>query len=401
MKRLTSLTFTIVLALFAASCDNGINAYVDSFTLEGEMTDAIENEMICLSYPVKRGDVWYEHIDTTYIKDGKFQFSGKTHDVVPAQLFFENMDYAEIYIEPLRIKFSANRNSLYDYSLSGTSIDNELSAYRAYFADYDRMSDEYRRRVQRKNDEWLEAYDAQLESADTLMAEFYALVTEFKTLAATWPNMAIKFIEEHPNYKITPKLIDYLICYEDEIKNFQRLWDQMSDNQRECAMGELLSLRYKFTTACGGEVGCTAFDFDLKEFSGGDVQLSDLYSKGYVLLDFWASWCRPCIGEIPKLRAFYDTYGDKVQIVSLSTDEDEGQWREAVLQHNLIQWPQLFAGSPKDTDAYYFREQGDISTIYGVDAIPCFILIDKHGVIVGRWSHLTTTTIEDIKQIII
>ena len=400
MKNYIYILVATILVSFAISCGNSSNISVGSFTFEGKVTDAKENEMICLSYPIKRGDVWYEQIDTTYIKDGKFHFSGKTHDIVPASLSLENMDCVEIYIGPSHMEFRANRNSLYDYSLTGTGIDNELSIYREYFAEYNRMAYECHHRVQRKNEEWVEASDAGLESANTLLAEFYALIAEYKALAATWPNMAVKFIEDHPNYKIIPNLIDCLIRYEGEIVSFQRLWDRLSNYQRQCAMGELLSLRYKFTTIYGGKVGCTAFDFDLEEFNGGSVQLSELNSSGYVLLDFWASWCSPCIGEIPVLQGFYDTYRDKVQIVSLSIDEDKEQWRKAVSKYNLHQWPQLFVSKPKDVDSYYFREQVDLPIIYGVDMIPCFILIDEQGVIVGRWTHLTSVAIDEIQQIV-
>lgn len=398
MKRFPTLIFTIVLALFTISCSS--NDRSESFTLEGEVANATENEMICLSYPIKRGDVWYEHTDTTYIKDGKFQFSGTTCDLVPALLSLEHMDYVNIYIEPSKIKFSANRDRLYAYSISGLSIDDELSKYKESFAEYNRMLYECQHRLQRKNEEWVQAYDAGLESANTLLEEFYALVPEFKRLTATWPSMVVKFVEENSDFIIAPNLIDGLVYYEDEIATAQRLCDQLSDSQRQSVMGELLSLRLQLTAACGGVVGRRAFDFCLEDLNGECVQLSELYSTGYVLLDFWASWCRPCIGEIPALKALHTSFGDEVQIVSLSSDEDEEQWRKAVSQYGLYRWPQLLVSPSRESESYYFREQADLATIYGIELIPCFILIDKQGFIVGRWSHLTPATIEEIKQII-
>ena len=68
-----------------------------------------------------------------------------------------------------------------------------------------------------------------------------------------------------------------------------------------------------------------------------------------------------------------------------------------VVKYGLSQWPQLIASNNEE---YYFAEQGNISFAYGVEQIPSFILINKNGIIVGRWSHLTPDTIKEIEQLI-
>lgn len=381
--------------LVAVACDSSDAR----FSLEGAIRNAQEGEMICLSYPVKRDGIWREQIDTAYVEGGKFSFEGDVSDVVPAYISFENMDGARIYIEPARIAFSAERNMLYDYELRGLSVDDELRAYNDAFGGYNKAIYEILSRAQQKNQEWAKAYDAGMENVDELWAEFYAIVVEHHAMAAEWPAMAREFIAAHPDFEIVPNLIAEMTLDGSDVA-VEQLYANLTAAQRESAMGELLSIRREIAQLRGGEVGSRALNFALEAIDGGVVRLSECYADGYVLLDFWASWCRPCIAEIPAVRDLHKKYGDVLQILSISVDEDKTQWHEAVAQHNLSEWPQLRAKLSDDVDSYYFREQADISLAYGVELIPCFLLVDRQGVIVGRWSHLTDDAVDEIVAIL-
>lgn len=108
------------------------------FVVDGTITNAENGEMICLSYPIERNDIWYKQCDTTYLNGGHFRFEGKVDGVVPAELTLPNMDCVQLFLESSNIKFNAECSTLYDYSLSGLSIDNELNEYRKAFAAYDK-----------------------------------------------------------------------------------------------------------------------------------------------------------------------------------------------------------------------------------------------------------------------
>ena len=108
---------------------------------------------------------------------------------------------------------------------------------------------------------------------------------------------------------------------------------------------------------------------------GNSLALSELVGKtDYVLVDFWASWCGPCRRAMPEVKQLYDKYNNKLQILGVSLDNDKEAWINAIKSMNL-NWCHI-------SDLQGWKSEG--AQEYGVNAIPCTILIDKEGVIVGR-----------------
>lgn len=115
-------------------------------------------------------------------------------------------------------------------------------------------------------------------------------------------------------------------------------------------------------------------NFDYPNVSGEKVALSDFKGK-LVYIDVWATWCGPCIREIPSLKALAEDYKDQdLAIVSISIDpaKDHGKWLNMVKEKDL-QGYQIFA----DKDW-----KSDFVTAYNIKGIPRFILLDKEGKII-------------------
>ncbi|MDE5634797.1 MAG: AhpC/TSA family protein [Muribaculaceae bacterium] len=106
----------------------------------------------------------------------------------------------------------------------------------------------------------------------------------------------------------------------------------------------------------------------------GKVQkLSQFAGKGkYVLIDFWASWCGPCRAAIPHVRELYKKYGNNIEILAVSLDNDESAWRTAMNQEKM-EWKQFRADK---------SQSETIAKTYQVRSIPFMLLIDPQGRIV-------------------
>ncbi len=122
-------------------------------------------------------------------------------------------------------------------------------------------------------------------------------------------------------------------------------------------------------------VGNLAPEINLNTPSGGSIALSSLRGK-IVLIDFWASWCRPCRAENPNVVRIYNTYKDKgFDIYSVSLDKDKAAWQEAIQQDKLI-WPSHVS------DLGYWESA--VVKQYNISGIPFTCLIDKEGKIVAK-----------------
>lgn len=141
----------------------------------------------------------------------------------------------------------------------------------------------------------------------------------------------------------------------------------------------------RYATMRNAMPGKPFIDFDAKTVDGKDVKLSDYVGKGkYVLLDFWASWCRPCKQEAEEtLRPLYEKYkdDDRFMILGVVTWDNHDRTIQAI-ENLKYPWPQII-----DTGQTPME-------LYGFDGIPMIILVGPDGTILERelrGSRLTST----------
>lgn len=116
-------------------------------------------------------------------------------------------------------------------------------------------------------------------------------------------------------------------------------------------------------------VGGTPIPIEQKDLDGKVVTL-DAYKGKVVLLDFWATWCRPCIAEMPNVIKLYNKYSEQgFEIIGVSLDQSRPAL-ESYVRNNKMTWPQLFDGKGWGNE---------IAGDYRVRSIPMTYLIDRQG----------------------
>ena len=154
------------------------------------------------------------------------------------------------------------------------------------------------------------------------------------------------------------------------IKRLKRLYNNLTDEQRKHPQAKKA---YENLYPQQQEL-LKAFDGELTDLDGNKHSLSELKGK-YILLDFWASGCAPCITALPELALVAEMYKEKLCVVSVNI-EPADNWREALKKHPIA-W-------------YNWNDSKDGTGIYDLynangGGIPLFVLISPDGYIIDKW----------------
>ncbi len=122
-------------------------------------------------------------------------------------------------------------------------------------------------------------------------------------------------------------------------------------------------------------VGKTVPDINsMNTYTGKKFDLSSLRGK-YVVLDFWGTWCGPCISGMPKMKEYLDTYQSKLEIVGVASESDNGErWKKFLDGKPQYQWHQVLS---RKTEDYILK--------FSVAGFPTKIIVDPAGKIIGRF----------------
>lgn len=183
-----------------------------------------------------------------------------------------------------------------------------------------------------------------------------------------------QFVPTHPNSPVTVLELYYNVSpYRDEAADFARLYNELTPEMQNTTRGREMATMIRGMGST--KVGETAIDFSLPDSAGRPVKLSDFRGK-YVLLDFWATWCPPCMEEMPNIAAVYQKYRHKnftVLGVSLDSKQTEALWKKTIRERHM-DWPQI-----SDLKFWY----SEAALLYNVQGVPANFLIGPDGRIVG------------------
>jgi len=130
-------------------------------------------------------------------------------------------------------------------------------------------------------------------------------------------------------------------------------------------------------------VGVEFPDFQAKDINGKSLSL-DQFKNKVVLIDFWATWCPPCVDEMPNIVKTYNKYHEKgFEIIGISLDQNENKFLRFI-KDNGMTWRQYYDGK---------GGQNELARKYSIDSIPSTFLIDANGKIIAK--NLRGSTLEE------
>lgn len=171
-------------------------------------------------------------------------------------------------------------------------------------------------------------------------------------------------------YKLL-KLLVLVLSFAVVIAGAYLLYNRLSG---EVSLGGLASVPQS-TQASGSETEPAAQlapDFTVYDKDNNPVKLSDFRGKP-VILNFWASWCGPCVSEMPEFQNFYDQYGEDIHFVLVNLTDGSQE---------TVETASKFVSDQGYTFPIYFDKDLDAAAAYGVNAVPVSYFLDAEGYLV-------------------
>ncbi|MDE6204645.1 MAG: AhpC/TSA family protein [Duncaniella sp.] len=181
-----------------------------------------------------------------------------------------------------------------------------------------------------------------------------------------------EFIAARPAYHISSvlafqQMLDIFTLPEDEAVNLAATVSVNPDTARVALNNKALDWAKRFA------LGRTYPDFAINDVKGDARRFADFVEPGkYTFIDFWASWCGPCRSAIPHVRKLSERYADRMNVLSISVDENVAAWTKA-MEKEQMPWSQLHANQD---------QMPDVVNAYCINSIPRLILLDPQGRIV-------------------
>lgn len=317
-----------------------------------------------------KGSVPSPQIYTLVFSKSKFGEKANEKDQLISSFYLENGDvYYKAYIDSLPSFYYNPKKPVSLPVITGSAAEDESRAYKA-------MTAPMGKRLRDLDNKYMKVfYLPSMDNKGGDLEEGKALTRKINAVSDSLERIKWNYIMEHPS---SPVAFDYASNY--FYGFFVALTvPQIDSLENAIAKGWASNPRFEKFKAAAEKAKKTAIgthyqDFELNTVDGKKVMLSSVVPEGkYVMLEFWASWCGPCRGEIPHLREVNKNKKNNFEIVSISLDENKAAWVKAMKEEKMV-WTQL--NDPKGFE-------GDISQAYNILGIPYSLLLDKNGNIIN------------------
>ena len=367
MKRIAFFLAALA-AIISVSCRNGAE---ETYVIKGQVSDSLAKVTGAKALLLHEDN----SIDTCDVVDGKFEFSGKADKLSSAVVFISTPENPEPDFNIAEIMPAFFMPVIKEGGITEVFIGDQVKV----------TSGELSKRIL---DFQKTMFGLQLEINNKLDSEPDE-ETALKYVDSIGGQMIEKlkeFYEKNTDNAIGLNAFGILVS-ELGADDIIRYWDMASDGIKadkdfrrvlEMSLSEkglILNEEGKIVDKSSGNtaVGKKFVDFEVKTMDGKAGRISDYLGKGdYVLMDFWAHWCGPCINEMRNLARINSEYaGKNFKIISVSIEDEEEQTLRAIKENNMT-WTQL-----SSTDTV-------LDDDYGIMAIPYLILFSPDGTILEK-----------------
>ncbi len=355
----------------------------EGYTIQGILTGDTEGKTVYLC----KGDNIFqlEGIDSTVIQNGRFEFKGKreTPELLTIKIFPDStrnlMGQRGVVMRPI-IPLIVDNNTI-EITACLDSIPLDFYTYGGTY-DYNKISVKGSP-LQEKYMKYKQLRTDKKSIKDNLTSDFYSrsrteegcgitdcvtFVHQADSLQQSIANSMANLIKENKENFVG--LYAMKECMEMfDAATLEELIQTFPVSLKENAIGKEVFAKADSVKNCA--IGAPFIDLNLFDKEGNAIKLSDYVGKGhYTLVEFWASWCGPCRGEIPHLKNVYELYhSDGFDIISISMDAKKEDWLKAIESEGMS-WTQA-----SDLKAF----DGPIAKLYNFNGIPYCVLVGPDG----------------------
>ena len=353
------------------SCNKaGKNEYIISGTVKG----IADGKTVVLEKQDAMGQI--VPMDTVKIKDGKFIMKGSAKEPEIMLIQIEAIQgKVPFVLENGDIKIVVDKDSLQKSKYSGTFNNNVFSKFND---DLTKFQKELQKKLMAFQTANMSKMKAAQEAKDTIVIN--KLMKEYQGIQKEGMDFYVKFAEENPKALLSALIIDSMLNDPAvDLARAKKIYNSFSPEVKKYKPGKSIQTKLDkiakpVPVAAAPNVGSVAPDFTAPNPEGKSISLKQSLGK-VTIIDFWASWCKPCRAENPNVVALYAKYHAKgFNILSVSLDKEASDWKAAITKDKLT-WNHV-------SNLKEFEDP--IALQYGINAIPTIFVLDAKGVIVAK-----------------
>jgi thiol-disulfide isomerase/thioredoxin len=384
MKHLNLITLALLILLTAA-----LQGKAQQFTLTGKIKGQ-PDAPVFLRYSDNTGKI---NTDSAFIENGNFVFKGNIDGPLMATLYVSSKsakaqagkysNAVSFFLEPTSIKAEGEFANLPALKFSGSKSQTEYIIYRDLFKPTADEMDAIQQKWLAHNAEYIAI--ARVDKNDDKLIPLGRTMDSLNAFLVDNNEKHTKsFIKTYPNsYVSVYELNSFKTRF--NIADVTELFRNLSPVLQKSEYG--VQVQNLITEIEENSTGKLAKQIVATDIDGKKLSLSDFKGK-YIILDFWGSWCGPCRESTPHLKELFAKYNKQgLDVLAIAVDDKPADWRKAVEKDGTSIWHNIFETKTADG-------RNEITTKYAVKAFPTKILIDKNGVIVGRYVGSVTPSLD-------